>query len=178
MNSLSTIETVAKILAILIGGVWVYFKTIRARTFIPRLQPEISVKLLRQNGVQYLIASIQVKNVGSSIAVIKEEGSALIVNCLNCLPAQMPMGLISTRRTAFTVFDLENEPERVIEPGSVIYSQEIITVPNHEFDAFRLEFSVSAGRGVLSWKNRKWRAFATILNEEAEVVKLDQGERK
>jgi hypothetical protein len=75
---LDNLDKAAKVVAILIGGAWVYLKTIRGRTFTPRLQPMVTGKLVRSNRIQFLLVDVQVQNIGSSVARIKENGSGLI----------------------------------------------------------------------------------------------------
>ena len=41
VNCLNLIEKAATVVAIVVGGAWVYFNAIRGRTFIPRLMPQI-----------------------------------------------------------------------------------------------------------------------------------------
>ena len=66
------------------------------------------------------------------------------------------------------VFDLDltNQPTREIEPGTIIYSQEIIEVPLDRYDAFRVELRISALPGsFFTRKIRKWSTWAVALLE-------------
>ena len=77
----------------------------------------------------------------------------------------------------------EDESTMVIEPGTIIFSQEIIEVPVDQYDAFRVELRVSAPEGFFSRlrvsgtegffarKERKWSAWAIALREPYNEVK-------
>lgn len=172
ISQMDIIEKIAKVAAILTGGAWVYFNTIRGRTFIPRLKPQVSGKLLFSNGNQYLHVNLQVDNVGSSIAKIKETGTALKVTSLHAGgDSSEAIYLKVVEVTAFPVFDLAEGEIRIIEPGTTIYSQELFEVPKNKYNAFRIELHVSTLPGNwLSKKNRKWRASATVLIEDTAKI--------
>ena len=163
---LDNLDKAAKVAAILIGGAWVYLKTIRGRTFTPRLQPMVTGKLVRSNGIQYLLVDVQVQNIGSSVARIKENGSGLIISALQSFgDVNESVDLDVAKLTAVSVFALDKNEIVAMEPGTTIYSQELIEIPLGLYAAFRLELRVSAVHGgFISKKNRKWRAFSIALD--------------
>lgn len=162
-NFLGDIEKIAKVLAICVGGAWVYLNTVRGRTFIPRLQPSISGVFVKNETCQYLLIDLQVNNVGTSIAHIKEKGTGLKVTFLRSFrEIDTAMDLLSEYECVFPVFGLNKDEVVEIEPGTVLSGQELIQVPQHDYDAFRLELRVSALRGKFSRANRKWRALAIV----------------
>ena len=167
-TNLDILEKVIKITAVLVGGAWVYFGAIRGRTFIPRLKPQISGKLILSKGKQYLLVDLLIENAGSSIAKICEGGTGLIVNFQKAIgDGKEATDLATTKKMAFSVFNLYEGEERKIEPNTTIYSQELIEVPNNEYDAFRIIFRVNAP--PIYWfdkKSRKWRAIAVVPEEE------------
>jgi len=163
VSTIDLIEKFAKIGAILVAGAWVYFKTIRGRTFIPRLQPQISGNLLSDNGHLYLSIKAKVENVGSSMARIKEEGTGLKIDALKALGGDNILDLYVESMTVFPAFDIAEEKSIKIEPATTFYFEELIEVPNDKYDAFRIELHVSAPRLFLSRKDRRWRAFAMVL---------------
>lgn len=166
--NLDIIEQVTKVVAVLVGGAWVYFGAIRGRTFIPRLRPQISGKLISSKGKQYLLVDLLIENAGSSIAKICEGGTGLIVNFQKAIgDGKEATDLATTKKMAFSVFNLDEGEERKIEPNTTIYSQELIEVPKNEYDAFRIVFRVNAP--PIYWfdkKSRKWRAIAVVPEEE------------
>ena len=171
------IEKLAKIGAIIIGGGWIYFKTIRGRAFIPRLQPQVAASLILNNDHHYLFIKSQVENVGSSIARIKEKGTALKIESLQAFgDIDSVMDLTVEDETAFQIFSIAKGQSIAIEPGTTIYYEELIEVPKDKYDAFRIELRVSAIRGGLSRRDRKWRAFAIVFkNNKDNAVKQPEG---
>ena len=173
-NLFDNLQKSAQIAAIIVAGAWVYFKTIRGRTFIPRLQPRVTGKVSRQRGIQYLVVDFQVQNVGSSIAFVKEGGSALVVRPMQAFATTEIAVPNAAKPRAFPIFDLQKEQEIAVEPGQIIYSQEMIEVPVGQYDAFRIELRVSAvggnwfSPGGRKWGARKWRAW-TVVPEEGGI---------
>ena len=166
-SMIDILEKLAKVAAILVGGAWVYFNAIRGRTFIPRLVPKIIGQLLDIDSKQYLLISLQIENVGSSIAKISEKGTGLIIYFQKSIGSEEEaVDLVTTKKMAFSVFNLDDGEERKIEPGTTIYSQELIEVPKNKYNAYRLLFRVSSPPTYWFDKmRRKWRAIAVIPNE-------------
>src|SRR5215472_18778084 len=163
--SLDSFQKAAQITAIAVGGIWVYFKAIRGRTFIPRLQPSVSAKMVAQRGIQYLLVSFKVENIGSSITEIKEQGTGLVITAMQAFGAQDILALHEEKRTGCAIFGLDKESSFKMEPGTILSSEEMIEVPTGLYDAFRIELRVSAYSGDLfSRINRKWRAFTVVLD--------------
>lgn len=166
--TLDTVEQVTSVIAVLVGGAWVYFGAIRGRIFIPRLKPQISGKLVSNKGKQYLLLSLSIENAGSSIAKICEGGTGLIVNFQKAIgDGQEATDLATIKRMVFSVYNFDEGEERKIEPNTTIYSQELIEVPKNEYDAFRIVFRVNAP--PLYWfdnTSRKWRAIAVVPEEK------------
>jgi hypothetical protein len=159
--TLDTLEKFFTITAIAIGGSWVYLNAIRGRTFIPRLQIEVSGSILYQGGNQFVLVDMQVKNVGSSIAEITEKGSGLKVSSLRAF-GDVPeaIGLMTEGTTAFSVLNFKEGETKKIEPGTAIHAQELIEVPKDKYDAFKLELQVNALSKRWLALNRKWRAIS------------------
>lgn len=65
--------------ALIAGGVWAYFKFAKGRTFEDRLIPTLSGKFVSIDGSVYIIATIQLQNVGLSRIAFDPEMSALVV---------------------------------------------------------------------------------------------------
>ena len=173
--SLDSFQKAAQVTAIVVAGIWVYFKAIRGRTFIPRLQPSVSAKMVVQRGIHYLLVRFRVENIGSSIAEIKEQGTGLVITAMQALGARDILALRDEKRTGCAIFGLDKESSFKMEPGTILSSEEMIEVPGGQYDAFRIELRVSAyPGGVFSTTNRKWRAFAVVLdNGSSDERELD-----
>lgn len=72
-------RNVTQSLAFIAGGIWAYFKFVKARTFQESLIPVVSGKFVAIEDRVYLVATIQVKNVGLSKIEFSQKGSALMV---------------------------------------------------------------------------------------------------
>ena len=138
---------------------------------------------MRDGEAQYLFVTMQVQNVGSSIAWIKAKGTGLKLSPMKNSRggAEMIQGLDTDNKgeTAFPVFGLTEDETRAVEPGTIIYSQDLVEVPKGQYDAFKIELSVSAlgGRSrFFSKKNRKWRAFSIALDNSVAEAENSKGE--
>jgi hypothetical protein len=164
------VANAAQIVAILVAGAWVYFKTIRGRTFIPRLQPKVSAKVIWHRGAQYLLVDIQVQNVGDSKAGIT---TFLEINAMN----RYAMGAILKLNPNPPSIDLrlfglgKEKSSMAIEPGAIIFTQEIVEVPVDRYDAFQVAVHVTAPKVFFRWKSRIWSAWAIALLEPYNEVK-------
>src|SRR4029078_7212056 len=73
-----SIQDIIQVIAFCAAGWWAYFKFIKGRTFQESLTPAVSGRLVSLDGRTYLVATIQIKNVGSSKIDFDREASALI----------------------------------------------------------------------------------------------------
>jgi hypothetical protein len=157
-QDLDNLQKFFTILAILVGGVWTYFNFFKGRTYTPRLEPKVSGRVATIDGLTYLIATSQLKNVGLSQLDIEQRGTALIV-----------YGYKSVTNPARTTTPDADELAKFavfadhfwIEPGEAIEEQRFIVVPDPEYIAFRLELRIVAHR--LQWKAK------TITSERFET---------
>lgn len=72
-----TAEHLATVAAIFLGALIGYYKFLRGRVFRPRLEPAVSGRMERLDGIDYLIVTLQLKNVGASRVVICRQSSGL-----------------------------------------------------------------------------------------------------
>ncbi len=74
--------TVVTGLAIIVGGIWAYFKFAKGRTFRPRFEVDMSGQWQKVDGKQLLQARIRVKNIGASKVTLLQKGTGLRVSVL------------------------------------------------------------------------------------------------
>ena len=67
----------ATTLALVLGGLWAYYKYIRGRVFSHRLELTIEGRLLEREAVATLSLEVRVKNVGLARFVIDQERTLL-----------------------------------------------------------------------------------------------------
>jgi hypothetical protein len=76
-STIDIIEKLFKIVAYVIGGLWVYFNYFKGRTYRPRLETIITGTLIKKGSSDFVNINAQIKNVGLSKVDIKQEGTAL-----------------------------------------------------------------------------------------------------
>jgi hypothetical protein len=102
--------------AVVIGGVWAYFKYAKGRTFRPRLEVILLGQWQNFNGRHLLQARITVKNVGASKIALLQEGTGLKVS-LFAKKQPVPPDLAKWDRPK--VFSVLTE-HAWIEPGETV----------------------------------------------------------
>ncbi len=70
---------ITQTLALLLGGWWFCFKYIKGRTYKESLVPKISGRIVKIASKTYLVANIQIKNVGQSVVEFAPDASSLRV---------------------------------------------------------------------------------------------------
>jgi hypothetical protein len=73
------LEKILRIIAILIGGIWAYYKFFRGRVFKYRLEPKVSVTLEIKEDTYVLNVGVSLKNPGPSHVRLSKEYSVLRV---------------------------------------------------------------------------------------------------
>jgi hypothetical protein len=100
--------TTVTAMAVLVGGLWAYFKFLRGRTCRPRL----SVKMLAQwrpvNERHLLHTRIIVKNIGASVVTPRQRGTGLRVSVLS---PQQPDPPAAVRWEVVRVFEILRDHE-------------------------------------------------------------------
>lgn len=69
MSTNETIEMVSRVitaLATILAGGWAYYRFVKGRVFKPRLTLTASARLLRVQGTEYVLSTIELSNVGLS----------------------------------------------------------------------------------------------------------------
>lgn len=130
---LSNIKTIVETAAVIVGGIWAYYKFFRGRTFRPRLELEISGRASEAKGHTNVLISVQLKNVGLSKVAISQEGSAIRVFATDSTKTD---GVAEWQR-AITVGVFEKHSW--IEPGETITDQALVSVPGIGHKAVKLE---------------------------------------
>ena len=74
------IDKLVKILAVVIAGLWVYFNSIRGRTYVPRLKLALDVEFKTANEKPCVLVTMRAINIGTSIAKVKSEGTGLYIS--------------------------------------------------------------------------------------------------
>src|SRR5690349_2715001 len=109
-----SIQNIVQVLALCAGGCWAYFKFVKARTFKQSLTPAVTGRFVMLDEMVYLIATIQIKNVGSSRIDFDREASGLILYEYTTRSEVTVHAVTDERVTSFPIF--EAKEERYAEP--------------------------------------------------------------
>ena len=66
--------TVITTIAVIVGGLWAYFKLIKGRTFRPHVEVGVSAEWLGREGELGLKISVQLKNIGTAKIELLQKG--------------------------------------------------------------------------------------------------------
>jgi hypothetical protein len=114
-------KLVAEILALGVGGLWVWFNYFRGRVHRPRLEPRVVGSLVRAGGNAFIKLTVTVKNVGLSKVELRQEGTGLRVLCLDYAA---PTGALEHLVTLPIL-----EAHGWIEPGETVEESQIHRLP-------------------------------------------------
>ena len=160
--TLADIESLSTILALVVGGIWAYYKIFKARVFTPRLETHIDARWVVETGASHILARVKLKNVGLTRVNLHQEGSALRLwkQEMGRSTAIRSVRWKETADTAFTVF----EDHGWIEPGETIEDELLIRMPDDDGLIVRLQVRLVGSRhGVLRTERRYAWKQAIIL---------------
>jgi hypothetical protein len=140
---LTNIETVLKILAIVVAGAWAYFNYFKGRTYRPRLELDAEASTSSPN---HVIVNVSLKNVGLSKVEIKQNGSALRIFKHDCSTDLNCAHLAEWQHIA--TFPLW-EHHHWIEPGELIRERRLIVVPGINQNPLLIEITLKSNK--IAW---------------------------
>jgi hypothetical protein len=165
------LKNVGELFAITIGGCWAYFHFFKGRTYRARLEPKVSGRLKSVDGVNYLVATTFLKNVGLSDVTIEQEGSALSVFCYKAdIPSPVADDIEDEHLAIFPVFT----NHAWIEPGELIEDERLIAVPGTDKLFLRLELRIVSNK--IDWNAVSIIEPATIEDISKSIRQLIEGE--
>ena len=145
----STAEHLATIAAILLGGIWSYFKFVKGRIFHPRLEPNVAGRILHANNRTYLLAQLKLKNPGASKVELSHSSSALELYYDNNkilderqLHSLSFFGMPWEEPTSFDVF----EEHDWVEANETIEDSKLIVVAKKDHLAIKLELVIDSSK--------------------------------
>ncbi len=124
-STLDVIDKLFKIVAYIIGGLWVYFNYFKGRTYRPRLETKITGALIKKGSSDYVNINAQIKNVGLSKVDIKQEGTALRLLIYNPAQQDDPWD----HRATIPILSAH----QWIEPGEPVEEPVLLPLPSNVF---------------------------------------------
>lgn len=158
---LDVLQKIAATFALFVGGGWVLMNYVRNRTHVPRLQIYVKADMIERGNRHYLLATIQVKNLGLSIITLPEplekgagpRGSALLVSPLHHYEA--PSEVLEASWQDVRAFEVLAH-HTAIEPGLAINEQKLLRLPDREYDAIWVRLRILA-------HSQSWSAVAIAV---------------
>jgi hypothetical protein len=140
-------------LAIVLSGVWAYFKYAKGRTFRERLDVHVAGTVEANGAAPLLTVSSKVANVGLSEVRLDRDGCGLrVFVCDEITPAESMAAELEWRRVG--TFDVLAE-HHWVEPGEALTDQIVVALPAGA-RAVRLQLS------IVSKKNKLWSATSIL----------------
>ncbi len=129
------IGTCVTAIAIIIGGIWAYFKFAKGRTYRPRLEVLLAGQWWLVNKKWLLQARVTVRNVGSSKVELLQKGTGLGVSVLAVDQPPPPASAIWASKRVFVIL---NEQEW-IESGEAVSDDLLLDLGVQETSPVLLE---------------------------------------
>ena len=157
--------------AVVIGGVWAYFKFIRGRTFSYRAEPSINLSVEERNNSLYLHVTVKLKNAGLSRLPLSDDMKYIQLNGMVSDGSSSPGSTEWKWLLTQTVFDQHAWVEaqetatdtivlRLRDTGSQVV----------EYYAYQVEAWLGAPRGRLTGIGQLWHARAVAFPPASPTV--------
>lgn len=150
--------------AIIIGGVWAYFKFIRGRTFAHRAELDVSLSLERSPGLPYLCATVSLKNTGLSKLPLNDN-----MKVIRLFRATSDRGGPVCAVTWERILTLPLlKPHEWLETQETVTDTVVYNICGAEESgppcvAYQVEAVVGAPRNLLTRRGTWWRSSAIIF---------------
>jgi hypothetical protein len=136
--------------AIIVGGVWAYYRFVKGRIHRPRLEIVLEGEAFRRDGRDYAIVSISLKNVGVTDVKIQQKGSALrVFGCVNRSEDEpsLDSDIDWNRIITLSIF----EKHGWIQSSELIHDKLLVSLPSMQI-ALRLDVRI-VSKGLV-WRGR------------------------
>jgi hypothetical protein len=159
-HAISALEHGATVAALIVGGMFAYYKFFKRRLFVPRLELGLSARSICKDQTSYLVVSLKLKNVGLSRVDIHQKGTALRIRWAENLLVTKTDSVTWKKLRSFSIF----ERHAWIESGEPIREELMIAAPRCNRLAFRLEFRLIGSLTEPAFKAKRvaWRTVRII----------------
>ena len=168
----SLIDTALKIVALVVGGLFAYWKFFMGRTFHPRLEPTVTASARTEDGQVFLKVSCKVKNVGLSSVDLDKDLSIIEVFLQDLAVTTYPAEVAWRKESDLwaNVFTSHGW----IEGGETIEDAHLFVFPYVQNRTCRVELQVFRAQRSLSERLREWRRRRKGPNAWAHHAVLDE----
>jgi len=143
---------IAGIVALIVGGLWAYFLFVKGRTFSNRLEPSAEGELLQVNGKTMVRLKLVVKNAGASVFTFADHPKAVYLYATAAADWVSAANVLWSDPYLRLTRILENHDW--IEGGETIVDEVLVSVPDGDWLAYRLEVRLGSRSGDF----RRWLA--------------------
>jgi hypothetical protein len=167
VDAKTTIEEVNNVVtsaAVVVGGIWAYFKFIRGRTFAHRAELDVTPSLDQSTGASYLSVTVTLKNTGLSKLPLNANMKAVR---LSGIAGDASDGLRQAAwRRILTSPILEThawlEAQETVT-DTVVYSLHVSDVEGPRAAVYQIEAIVGSRRRLITRKGTQWSARAVVF---------------
>jgi hypothetical protein len=171
---LDNVKTVVDILgtavtaaAVILGGIWAYFKFVKGRTYRPRLGVDLAGEWRLVDGRRLFHARITVENIGASKVTLLQRGTGLRVSVL---AQNQPVAPAAATWEHLKVFEILEE-HQWIEPGETVSDDLLLNLGILEPAPTLLE-------ARLVWKWSKRSGNIVVMARQVNLVNSRMDENK
>ncbi|MDP9070439.1 MAG: hypothetical protein M3N68_03975 [Actinomycetota bacterium] len=161
-----TVQAATTAVAVVVGAIWAYFKFVKERTYRPRLEVGMSGEWRSTGKERLLHARVTVKNIGTSVVELAQEGTGLRLSRISSIPEEA--GQIKWQK--LTVFPILAE-HQWIEPGETVSDDLLVTVPVPASEPTLFET-----RLVWTWRESEGNIVVFARKLIAHDAKMESGE--
>lgn len=137
--------TVVTAVAVIVGGLWAYFRLIKGRTFRPHVEVGVSAQWLGREGELGLKISVQLKNIGAAKVALLRQGTGMRLRRISGDQEEAPAE--ASWEDLGGVYEVFLHHEW-IEPGETVLDDLLIRLP----DPVLVPVIEVQTRIVLAWK--------------------------
>jgi hypothetical protein len=111
--------------ALIVGGVWAYFRFVKERTYRPRIDVYMGGEWVGVAGEGLLLLRVRVKNIGAAVVDLRQEGTGLKLSCDRGARSKPPAAVAWKTLRVFTILS----EHAWIEPGETISDDLLVRLP-------------------------------------------------
>jgi hypothetical protein len=150
--------------AVLIGGVWAYFKFIRGRTFAHRAELNVSPSLERSADALYLSVTVTLKNTGLSKLPLNSNMKIVRLFGITHEADRSVRAAGWERILTIPILDQHAwlEAQEAVT-DTVVYSLHSTDGKDSGYGAYQVEALVGAPRRLITRKGTRWQSRAVVF---------------
>jgi len=143
-SALKDLQTLIQTLAIIVAGVWAYFKFAAGRILRKKLETNVTAEIIEDNEYSFVCVRMAIKNVGLTKVDINHDGSSLMVKKSEIGWSDIILTGDWEQGTRFSIL----KDHHWIEARETIEDNQLLVFPGIDIAVLYLELRVSNGKNV------------------------------